>query len=141
SRGLYVLLRLRRGCEALCQIRSLFMYFRTGSNVADLSLYKDGRIDRFDRFHRLLGLAHVLFEWQRRSVEDNGIKPALDPFQSLIQGMRMICVEKNWKIELLPQTAHQCRNLPDSHKLTLALGRTNQDRDLQFLRGGEHCFQ
>src|SRR5262249_45958429 len=141
SRGLYVLLRFRRRCQSLRKIGNFFMYLRTSPDVADLSLDKDGRIDGFEGFDCLFRLPNVLLEWQRRSVEDNGIKPALGRFQSLLQGMRMICVEKNWKIQLLPQTTHQCGNLPDSHKLTLALGHTNQDRDLQFLRGGEHCFQ
>src|SRR5262245_31870912 len=117
------------------------MYLRTRPDIADLSLDQDGRIDGFEGFDRLFSLPHVLLERQRGSVEDDGIKPASGRFQSLLQRMRMICVETNWKIELLPQTTHQCGNLPDSHKLTLALGRTNQDRDLQFLRGGEHCLQ
>src|SRR5262245_52145591 len=117
------------------------MYFRTGSDIADLSLYEDSRIDGFEGFDRLFGLPHVLLERQRGSVEDDGIKPAPRCFDSLRQGMRMICVEKNWKIEILAQTSHQSGNLTDSHKLALALGRTNQDRDLQFLRGREHCLQ
>src|SRR5262249_30834968 len=117
------------------------MYLRTSPDIADLSLDKDGRIDGFERLDRLLGLAHVLLERQRGSVEDDGIKPGPGRFQSLLQGMRMICVEKNWEIEILAQTLHQSRKLTDSHKLALALRRTNQDRDLQFLRGGEHCLQ
>jgi D-arabinose 1-dehydrogenase-like Zn-dependent alcohol dehydrogenase len=40
------------------------MYFGTGSNVADLSLDKDGRIDCFKGFDRFFRLPHVLLEWQ-----------------------------------------------------------------------------
>src|SRR5262245_13095323 len=117
------------------------MYLRTGPDIANLSLDKDGRIDGFKGLDRLFGLPHVLLERQRGSVEDDGIKPAFGRFQSLLQGMSMICVEKNCESEILAQTLHQSRNLTDSHKLTLALGHTNQDRNVQFLRGGEHCLQ
>src|SRR5262245_49127166 len=114
------------------------MYLRTSPDIADLSLDEDGRIDGFEGFDRFFGLPHVLLERQRRSVENDGIKPAPGCFHSLLQGMRMICVEKNGKIEILAQTPHQSRKLTDSYELPLALGRTNQDRQLEFLRGGEH---
>ena len=51
------------------------MNFRPGSNVADLALHKDGRIDCFEGVDRFFGLAHVLLEWQRGKIEDDGIKP------------------------------------------------------------------
>src|SRR5262245_28846617 len=117
------------------------MYFRAGSDVTDLSLDENSRIDGFESFDRFFGLPHILLERQRGSVEDDGIKPASGSFDGLHQGMCMICVEKNREIEIFPQTLNQSRNLTDSHKLALALGRTNEDRDLQFLRGGEHRLQ
>src|SRR6266478_10196225 len=99
------------------------MYLRTGSNVADLSLHKDGRIDCFEGFDRFFGLAHVLLEWQRGKIEDDGIKPSPGRFYRLRQGMGMIRVKKDWAVAFLPQTPHQSRNLPDSDKLPFALGR------------------
>ena len=59
------------------------MNFRPGSNVADLSLHKDGRIDRFDGFDRFFGLAHILLEWQRGKIEDDGIKAGPGRFHGL----------------------------------------------------------
>jgi hypothetical protein len=102
------------------------MYLRTGSNVANLSLHEDGRIDCFEGFDRFFGLAHVLVEWQRGKIEDDGIKPGPGRFYCLRQGMGMIRVKKDWAVAFLPQTPHQSRNLPDSDKLTFALGRTDQ---------------
>jgi hypothetical protein len=117
------------------------MYFRTGSDVADLSLNQDRRIDCVEGYDRLSGLAYVFFERQRRKIEDNRIKSGLGGFNSLRQGMCVIGVKKDWKIELFAQTSHKNRDLTDSHKFTLAFGRTNDDRDPQFVRGGEHCLQ
>lgn len=74
------------------------MNFRPGSNVADLSLHKDGRIDRFDGFDRFFGLAHILLEWQRGKIEDDGVKSGPDRFYGLCQAMRMVCVKKNWAV-------------------------------------------
>ena len=51
------------------------MNFRPSSNVADLSLHKDGRIDCFEGLDRFFGLTHVLLEWQCGKIEDDGIKP------------------------------------------------------------------
>src|SRR5258707_13933309 len=70
------------------------MYFRTGSNVADLALHKDGRIDCFEGFDRFFGLAHVLLEWQRGKIEDDGIKPGPGRFYGLRQRMGMIRARK-----------------------------------------------
>src|SRR5947209_15022579 len=63
------------------------MNFRPGSNVADLALHKDGRIDCFEGFDRFFGLAHVLLEWQRGKIEADGIKPGPGRFYGLRQGM------------------------------------------------------
>src|SRR5215813_468547 len=106
------------------------MYLGTASDVPNLSLYQDGRIDCFEGFDRLFGLAHVLLQQQLGSIKDNGIKPCFGCFYSLCQGVCMIRVKKDREIEFLPQASHQSHNLTDSHKLALALRRTNQYWDL-----------
>ena len=53
----------------------------------------------------------------------------------------MICVEKDGKIELLPQASYQSCYLTDADELAFALGHTNQYWDLNFLRGCQHRLQ
>ncbi|MDB6088177.1 MAG: hypothetical protein JWN85_961 [Gammaproteobacteria bacterium] len=48
-----------------------------GIDVAEFSFYEDGRINGFEGFDGLFGLAHVLLERKRGKVEDDGIKPGL----------------------------------------------------------------
>jgi hypothetical protein len=117
------------------------MYLGAGSNVADLSLHKDGRIDCLEGFDRFFRLPYILLEWQRGKIEDDRIKPGFGRFDGLRQRMGMICVKKNGAVEFLPQTPHHGRDLPDSDKLPLALGRTDHHWDLKFLPGGEHRLQ
>ena len=53
------------------------MDFRTGSNIADLSLHKYVGFDRLEGFDRFFGLAYVLLEWlwdRSKTMESN---PAL----------------------------------------------------------------
>src|SRR5215831_21372851 len=93
------------------------MNFRPGSNVADLALHKDGGIDCFEAFDRFFGLAHVLLEWQRGKIEDDGIKPGPGRFYGLRQGMGMIRVKKDCAVAFLPQTPHRaaiCRTPKNS---------------------------
>ena len=71
------------------------MYLRTGSNVADLSLHKDGRIDCFEGFDCFFCLPYILLEWQRGKIEDDSIKPGLGRFYGLRQRMGVIRVKKN----------------------------------------------
>ena len=78
------------------------MYFRTGSNVADLSLDKDGRIDCFEGFDRFFRLPHVLLEWQRGKIQDDGIKTGPGRFNGLRQRMGMIRVEIDWVARIPP---------------------------------------
>ena len=82
------------------------MNFRTGSNVADLSLDEDGGIDGLEGFDRVFRLPYVLLERERGNVEDDGIKSGLRRFYSLRQGVRMICIEEYRVIEFLSQTSH-----------------------------------
>ena len=117
------------------------MYFRAGSNVANLSLHKDGRVDCFERLDRFFGLAHVPLEWQCGKIEDDGIKAGPSRFYGLRQGMGVIRVKKDRAVVFLPHTPHQRCNLPDSDKLSFALGRTDQHGDLQFLPGCQHRLQ
>ena len=117
------------------------MYFRPGSNVADLSLHKDGRIDCFEGFDRFFRLPYVLLEWQRGKIEDDSIETGPGRFYGLRQGMGMIRVKKNWPVGFLPQTPDQSGNLPDSDKLPFALGRTDHHWDLKFLPGRPHRLQ
>src|SRR5882762_9313147 len=114
------------------------MYFRTGPDIADLSLDQDGGIDFFERSDRLFSLADVFLERQSGKIEHDGIKPGLGCFDSLRERVCMIRIKKDREIEFLPQTSHQNGNLTDSDKVALALGHTNQDRHPQFLRGAEH---
>src|SRR5262245_6143844 len=109
------------------------MYFRSSSNVADLSLHKNGRVNCFEGFDRFFRLPYVLLEWQRGEIEDDSIKPRPGRLHGLRQGMRMIRVKKDWAVAFLPQTPHQGSNLPDSDELPLALGRTDHHRNSQFL--------
>src|SRR5262249_7249922 len=83
--GFNELLRLNRGCQSTGQVRSSFVYFRTASDVTQLSLHKDGRIDSFEGFYRLFGLTQVLLERQSGSVTDNSIKSCPGRFDSLCQ--------------------------------------------------------
>ena len=80
------------------------MYFRPGSNVTDLSLHKDGRIDCFEGFDRFFRLPYVLLEWQRGKIEDDSIKTGAGCFYGLRQRMGMIRVKKNRAVGFLPQT-------------------------------------
>src|SRR5262245_39526789 len=43
--------------------------------MSPISPSASGRIDRFESFDRLFGLAHVLLERQGGNIEDNGIDP------------------------------------------------------------------
>ena len=45
--------------------------FRATANIANLALYKNGRLDSFERHHSFSRLPDVLFERQGREVENN----------------------------------------------------------------------
>ena len=117
------------------------MYFGPSSDIADLSLYQNRRVYCFECLDGLLGLTHILFKRQRGKVKDNRVKSSLCSFHRFHEGMRMVCIKKNGKIEFLAQTSHQYRDLRDSHKPTLALGYTNQNWNLELLRGDKDGLQ
>ena len=70
------------------------MDFRPGSDVADLALHQDLRIDGFESFDGLFRLPDVLLERQRRQVEDDGIKTRFGDIQGVRQRMGMVRVEE-----------------------------------------------
>jgi hypothetical protein len=53
----------------------------------------------------------------------------------------MVRIKKDREIEFFPQASHQSGNLTYSHELALALGCSNEDRNLKFPRRGEYCLQ
>jgi hypothetical protein len=113
------------------------MDFRAGSDITDLSLYQDGRVDAFQRFDRLPGLTHILLERQRGKVKDDRVEASLHGLHRFGERMRMVGIEKDGKVEFLTEGSYQSRELTSSDKLTLFLGRAHQDRDFQFARGRE----
>ena len=62
SGAIYKLFGFLRLGKPLQQVGGCFVYFRAGSDVSDFSLDQHGRIDRLQRFYRLLGLAHIFFK-------------------------------------------------------------------------------
>ena len=122
------------------QVGRRFVNFRAGSNVPDFSLYKHGRIDRFQRFDGLLGLAHIFFEGQGRQIKDNGVESGFCSLHPFREGVRMIRVQKNGEAEFLTQASHESRDLASSHKLTLALGQTDQDRHVSSRAAAKTAF-
>src|SRR5215469_12191767 len=63
--------RFRRTRQTFRDVQNLFVYLRTGSDVADLSFYQDGWVDLFESFDSFFGLAQIFFERQRREVEND----------------------------------------------------------------------
>lgn len=54
--------------------------------------------------------------------------------------MRVICIQKDWEVELLAQTSHQSSKLIDPDELPLSFRRTNQYRNLEFAAASETAF-
>src|SRR5215472_3757409 len=63
--------RFSRTRQTFRDVQNPFVYFRTGSDVTDLSFYQDGWVDLFESFDSLFGLAQIFFERQRREVEND----------------------------------------------------------------------
>ena len=135
------LFRLRRRGQPLRQIGRGFMDFRPGSDVADLAFDKDRRIDGFEGFNGLFGLADVLFERERRQVEDDGVKARLGDIQGVGQRMGVVRIEEDREIVFLSQAPHQSDYLPDAEKFSLSLGGAHRYRDFEAPRGGHHRLQ
>ena len=135
------LFRLRRRGQAFRQVGRGIMDLRPGSDVADLALDKNLRIDGFEGFNGLFRLADVLLEGKRRQIEDDGVKARLRDIQCVRQLMGMVRVQKDRIIVLLSQAAHESGDLPDAEKLPLSLGGADCYWDLEVPRGGDHSLQ
>src|SRR5579862_7765677 len=120
SGGVYKLPRLLWTRKTLCKVGSRVVYFGAASDVPDLTLDQHRRIDRFQRFYSLLGLANILFDGQGRKIEDDRVKARLCGFEPLRERVRMIGVKKNREIEFLAQASNESCNLTSSHKLALS---------------------
>ena len=86
------------------------MDFRAGSDVADLALDQDRRIDGFESFDGLFRLADVLLEGKRGQVEDDGVKARFGDIQSVRQRMGMVRVEEDRVVEFLASSAPERRS-------------------------------
>ena len=117
------------------------MDFRAGSDVADLALDQDRRIDGFESFDGLFRLADVLLEGKRGQVEDDGVKARFGDIQSVRQRMGMVRVEEDRVVVFLSQAPHQSSDLANTEKLPFTLGGAHRYRDLEVPRGGHHRFQ
>src|SRR3984957_5587585 len=117
------------------------MDFRAGSDVADLALDQDRRIDGFESFDGLFRLADVLLEGKRRQVEDDGVKARFGDIQSVRQRMGMVGVEEDRGVVFLSQAPHQGSDLANTEKFPLSLGGADRYRDLEVPRRSDHRLQ
>ena len=81
--GLNILLRLEWVRECPGWLSHLRVDFRTGPDVTDLPLYKDVRIEGFERFHCLPCRPYIALKWQGGSVKTNGVKSGPGGLQGL----------------------------------------------------------
>ena len=77
------------------------MDFRAASYITDFPFYQERRIDAFERFDGLLGLAHVLLKGQRRTVKDDHVKARLHRLDCFSKRMGVVGIEKDGKVEFL----------------------------------------
>src|SRR5579862_5145531 len=107
SGGFNVLFRLYRRSQTARHLSNVFVYLRAGSDVPDLSLDENSRMDSLESSHRLFGLSHVLLERQGGTIEDHCVEASFGCFNRALQRVRMIRVEEDRKIKLLPQALNQ----------------------------------
>src|ERR1700733_5224707 len=117
------------------------MDLRSRSDVADLALDKDRRVDSLEGFNGLFRLPDVLLERQRRQVEDDGIKTRFGDIQGVRQRMGMVRVEEDRVVVFLSQAPHQSGYLPHAEKFPLSLGGADRYRDLEVPRGDDNRLQ
>src|ERR1700733_12028562 len=117
------------------------MYLGAGSDVAYFSFHNNGWIDRLQGIDCLSRSPHIFLEGQSGTIEHNRVKPGSGRFDCPLQGMGMVCVQKDWVVELIAQTVDQCCDLTNPKEFALALGRTYQHRSLQLLRSGKYRLQ
>ena len=60
-----------RSCQPFRGVEQCVMNFGTTANIANLALYKNGRLDCFESRHSFSRLPDVLFERQGGEVENN----------------------------------------------------------------------
>src|SRR5260370_19749895 len=107
------------------------MDFRPGSDVADLALDKDCRIDGFEGLDGLFRLADVLLEGKRRQVEYDRVKARFGDIQSVRQRMGMVRVEEDRVVVFLSQAPHQSGYLQHAEKFPLSLGDAVRYPDIE----------
>src|ERR1700722_4834589 len=105
------------------------MDFRPGSDVADLALHEDFRIDGLKGYDGLFRLANVLFERQCRKVENDGVKARFGDIYGLSQRMGVVRVEEDWIVVFVSQAPHQSSDLADTEKFPFTLRGAHRDRD------------
>src|ERR1700740_601341 len=118
-----------------------FVNLRAASNVSYFSFYEHGRVDRFENFYSLLGLAHVFFKGQGRQIKDNRVESSLCCFHPLRERVRMIRVKKNGEVEFLAHTSHESCNLTSAKNLPLAFRQADQNWRVQFPGSRKNRFQ
>jgi hypothetical protein len=77
------LLRLLWSRQAMREVGGRLVYLGAGANVADFAFDEHGWVYGLQVFDGLFGLADVLFEGQRRKVEDNRVKAGFGCIESL----------------------------------------------------------
>src|SRR5919199_2468148 len=138
---LNVPLRLFRRRQTFRQIGSRVVNLRTSSNIADFALNQDGRIDGFQLLDRRLRLTNVLVDWQRRKIKNDCIVTGVSRFDSTIERVRMICVQKNGKVEFFAQASHQSAGLTYSDKFSFAFRNSDNYGNFQSVRRFKDRFQ
>src|ERR1700751_4810830 len=125
----------------LRRIRHDFVNFRATAYVADLSFHQHGRMDCLERGHSLFRLADILFDWQRREIEDNKVESHSRNLFSAGKGMGMVRIKKDREVILIAQAPYQGCDLRGSHEGPFTLRCANNYWRVQFLRGAEDSFQ
>ena len=115
--------------------------FRAGADVADFSFDEDGGVDGLERGDALFGLADVLVDGQRGEVEDDGVEAGAGGLLGFGEGVGVVGVEKDGDAGLFAQAADQGGDLADSHEVTLALGGSDDDGDVELAGGGDDGFE
>ena len=129
------------GGQALGGVDDGLVDFRAGADVADFSFDEDGRVDCLESGDGFFGLADVLVDGQRGEVEDDGIEAGAGGFFGLGEGVGVVGIEKDGHAGLFAQAADQSGDLADSHEVTLALGGSDDDGDVEFAGGGDDGFE
>ena len=115
-------LRLFGRSETLGKIRDSIVDLGSGADVSNLSFDQDGGIDLFENCNCFFGPSDIFFKRKRRQIENDGIKTGLGCGDGCLQGMGMVCVQKNRQTGFLSETLDQSCELPIPKEFSLALG-------------------